>query len=84
MNKRPRIELLRFESISENDFTPLYRHAQYNEECVMKREHETEKLAKQLQAIREKKIRKLKAKLSEGRYEVQNAKIARNLFISNQ
>lgn len=48
----------------------------------MKRENQAKKLAKQLQEVRDKKIRRLKAEVSEGRYQIKNAQVAKNLFIS--
>lgn len=48
----------------------------------MNSKHESEKLVKQFHSIRQKKISKLKAQITSGKYHINNAKLAKALFLA--
>ena len=50
--------------------------------AVMNPKKESDKIAKQLSSVRQKKIAKLKAQITTGRYHITNAALAKALFLA--
>jgi anti-sigma28 factor (negative regulator of flagellin synthesis) len=55
----------------------------YSVKGDMNSKKESEKLAKELEAVRYRKIRKIRSRISSGSYHISNKLLAKSLFIAN-
>lgn len=64
------------------EFGPNIRQESISQDSRMNSQLASEKMKKQLKAVRSKKIKRLKAQISSGSYRVDNLRVAKALFLS--